>query len=320
MQDCFKRNIDYLRVSLTSNCNLRCQYCMPEQKIKQTEEMLSQKNLIHLVELISSTGIKKIRLTGGEPLLYPNIEDLIIRFKAIQGIEKIVLTTNGILLSNKVDVLKKAGISGINLSLDCIDKDLFREITRGGDIDKVILGIKLDKKENIPLKINSVIMQGINKKEIIPLIEFANDNKIDLRFIELMPMNVAKNFKAVKEDDLKAIISKKYGALKQIDVFEGPAHYYQVENLSIKIGFISALSHKFCANCNRLRLTSTGILKPCLHYNSGVNLNDLLKKNVTDEEILAIIKDTIYHKPKNHHLENEAFSQKEDKSMSLIGG
>ena len=169
MQDCFKRNIDYLRVSLTSNCNLRCQYCMPEQKIKQTEEMLSQKNLIHLVELISSTGIKKIRLTGGEPLLYPNIEDLIIRFKAIQGIEKIVLTTNGILLSNKVDVLKKAGISGINLSLDCIDKDLFREITRGGDIDKVILGIKLAQKENIPLKINSVIMQGINKKEIIHL-------------------------------------------------------------------------------------------------------------------------------------------------------
>lgn len=163
-------------------------------------------------------------------------------------------------------------------------------------------------------------MQGINEKEIIPLIEFANCNKIDLRFIELMPMNVAKNFKAVKEDDLKAIISKKYGALKQIDVFEGPAHYYQVENLSIKIGFISALSHKFCANCNRLRLASTGILKPCLHYNSGVNLNDLLKKNVTDEEILAIIKDTIYHKPKNHHLENEAFSQKEDKSMSLIGG
>lgn len=153
-------------------------------------------------------GYKKIRLTGGEPLLYPNIEDLIIRFKAIQGIEKIVLTTNGILLSNKVDVLKKAGISGINLSLDCIDKDLFREITRGGDIDKVLLGIKLAQKENIPLKINSVIMQGINEKEIIPLIEFANCNKIDLRFIELMPMNVAKNFKAVKEDDLKAIISK----------------------------------------------------------------------------------------------------------------
>ena len=141
MQDCFKRNIDYLRVSRTSNCNLRCRYCMPEQKIKQTEEMLSQKDLIHLVELISSTGIKKIRLTGGEPLLYPNIEDLIIRFKAIQGIEKIVLTTNGILLSNKVDVLTKAGISGINLSLDCIDIAFFREIIRVGDIDQVILGI-----------------------------------------------------------------------------------------------------------------------------------------------------------------------------------
>ena len=137
MQDCFKRNIDYLRVSLTSNCNLRCQYCMPEQKIKQTEEMLSQKNLIHLVELISSTGIKKIRLTGGEPLLYPNIEDLIIRFKAIQGIEKIVLTTNGILLSNKVDVLKKAGISGINLSLDCIDYPMMLGVSNWGDEDRI---------------------------------------------------------------------------------------------------------------------------------------------------------------------------------------
>ena len=132
-----------------------------------------------MVELISSTGIKKIRLTGGEPLLYPNIEDLIIRFKAIQGIEKIVLTTNGILLSNKVDVLKKAGISGINLSLDCIDKDLFREITRGGDIAKVLLGIKLSQKENIPLKINSVIMQGIFFFVFFFLIEFANDIKID---------------------------------------------------------------------------------------------------------------------------------------------
>lgn len=320
MQDCFKRDIDYLRVSLTSNCNLRCQYCMPEQGIKQNEKILSQKDLIHLVELISLTGIKKIRLTGGEPLLYPNIEVLIRRFKVIKGIEKIVLTTNGILLADKIKSLKEAGINGINLSLDCLDKNLFRKITRGGNIDKVLSGIKAAKEKDIPLKINSVIMQGVNTQEIIPLIEFANDNKIDLRFIELMPMNVAKNFKAVKEDDLKAIISKKYGALKPIDVFEGPAHYYQVENLVINIGFISALSHKFCANCNRLRLTSTGILKPCLHYNSGVNLKKLLNDNISDEEILTIIKDTIYHKPKNHHLEDKTFCQKEDKSMSLIGG
>lgn len=320
MQDCFKRDIDYLRVSLTSNCNLRCQYCMPAQGVQQTNPILTQEELIHLVELISSTGIKKIRFTGGEPLLYPNIENLIVKFKHLPGIEKVVLTTNGMLLSTKAKLLAQSGIDGINLSLDCLNPQLFKEITRGGDVKRVLWGLKEAIAQDIPLKINSVIMQGVNEQEIIPLIELANEYKIALRFIELMPMNVARRFKAVSEDVLKTIIMTHYGKMYEVGIFEGPAHYYEVDNLDINIGFISALSYKFCASCNRLRLTSTGILKPCLHYSKGENLASLLKNNVTDEQLLTIIKDVIYYKPQRHHLEDESFPQKEDKSMSLIGG
>lgn len=320
MQDCFKRDIDYLRVSLTSNCNLRCQYCMPEKGIKPQKHLLTQLELVHLVKLICVTGIKKIRLTGGEPLLYTGIEELITKFKNLPNIEKVVLTTNGILLAPQALKLAQSGLDGINLSLDCLDKNLFKQITRGGDIQKVILGIEEAISQKIPLKLNSVIMQGVNEQEVIPLIDFANKYGIDLRFIELMPMNVARQFTAISEEFLKQLIIKRYGKMQEVGVLKGPARYYTVNDLDIKIGFISAISHRFCANCNRLRLTSTGVLKPCLHYDSGVNLATLLKNNVTDEELLTIIKDIIYHKPQRHHLEDESFPQKENKSMSLIGG
>ena len=164
MQDCNQREIDYLRVSLTSNCNLRCQYCMPAEQIKNNEQTLSNEELIYLIRLICQTGIKKIRLTGGEPLLYPQLEYLLKICKEIKSVKKVVLTTNGILLSEQIEKLKKAGLDGINLSLDCIDKDLYKKITRGGDIEKVLLGIKKAKNLDIPLKINSVIMKDINEQ------------------------------------------------------------------------------------------------------------------------------------------------------------
>ncbi len=320
MQDCNQREIDYLRVSLTSNCNLRCQYCMPAEQIKNNEQTLSNEELIYLIRLICQTGIKKIRLTGGEPLLYPQLEYLLKICKEIKSVKKVVLTTNGILLSEQIEKLKKAGLDGINLSLDCIDKDLYKKITRGGDIEKVLLGIKKAKNLDIPLKINSVIMKDINEQEILPLVKFANYHKVDLRFIELMPINVAKTFEPVTEDEIKILIKKQYGKMETMDIHEGPAHYYKVEGLDINIGFISSLSHKFCGACNRIRLTSTGLLKPCLHYNSGVDLRNLLKNKTSKENILRIIQENIYYKPKNHHLEDKNFFQKEDKSMSLIGG
>ena len=320
MQDCHKRNIDYLRVSLTNRCNLRCQYCMPKEGIKELENLLSTKDLIHLVKLICSTGIRKVRLTGGEPLLYPEIDSLIESIQKIPSVEKIVMTTNGILLQEKAPLLAQYGLNGINLSLDCMNKALFSEITRGGDINRVFNGIRTALHYGIKIKLNSVIMKGINEQEVIPLIEFAKQYKIDLRFIELMPINVARNFKAVDEDLLKALIEENYGSLIPVDSNEGPAHYFKCDNLSIKIGFISALSHKFCSNCNRMRLTSTGLLKPCLHNKQGIDLQYFLKNNVTDEELLTIIKEGIYNKPQKHHLEDNSFAQREDKSMSMIGG
>lgn len=320
MQDCNQREIDYLRISLTSNCNLRCQYCMPAEGIINKEQELSSDELIYLIKLICQTRIKKIRLTGGEPLLYPKLDFLIKTSKKIKNIEKVVLTTNGILLAKQVESLKYSGLDGINLSLDCVDKDLYKKITRGGNIDKVLEGIEKAKNLAIPLKINSVIMKDINEQEILPLVKLANYYKVDLRFIELMPMNVARNFKAVTEIEIKNLLEKQYGKMSPLTINEGPAHYYSVKNLDINIGFISALSHKFCMNCNRIRLTATGILKPCLHYNSGVDLRNLLKNKTSKENILRIIQENIYYKPKNHHLEDKNFFQKEDNSMSLIGG
>lgn len=320
MQDCHKRNIDYLRVSLTNRCNLRCQYCMPKEGIKEAENILSTQDLIHLVKLICTTGIRKIRLTGGEPLLYSNIESLVKEFKQIPSVKKIAMTTNGIFLQEKAPLLAKHGLKAINLSLDCIDAELFKQITRGGDINRVFQGIKTALNHGIEIKLNSVIMKGINEQEIIPLIEFARAYKIDVRFIELMPINVARNFQAVEESYIKNEIIQVYGKIYPENSCDGPAHYIKVKELPMKIGFISALSHKFCASCNRMRLTSTGILKPCLHHKQGIDLQYLLKNNVTDEQLLTIIKEGIYHKPQKHHLEEQDFIELEDKSMSMIGG
>lgn len=320
MQDCFNRNIEYLRVSLTAKCNLRCVYCMPENGCIVTKETLTFDEFWRLIKLICKTGIKKIRLTGGEPLLYSNLLDLIRKIKNSTQIEEIALTTNGILLENKVEMLKKAGIDSINLSLDCLDKDLFFKITRDGDINSVLAGIDKACTSGIKLKINSVILKDINETEIIPLVNFAQKNNILLRFIELMPINAAQNYQGVDEVIILDKLTQFFGKAELILENNSPAHYYNFADLKVPVGFISAMSHKFCAKCNRIRLTSVGFLKPCLHDNRGLDLKSLLKKGTSDEELMQKIKKTIYTKPQCHHLNDVSFAQKETQSMSLIGG
>lgn len=320
MQDCFNRNIEYLRVSLTTNCNLRCIYCMPESGCVWKNKSLTQAEFWRLIELICATGIKKIRLTGGEPLLYPDLVVLINKIKTLLQIEEIALTTNGILLEDKVEQLKKAGLDSINVSLDCMDKKLFAKMTRGGDIDKVLNGIIKAKNIGIKLKINSVILQGINEQEIIPLVNFGQQNKILLRFIELMPINVAQKYLGISEAMILQKLTDIFGDKDLIMEKNSPAHYYKFTKLAMPIGFISALSHKFCQNCNRIRLTSAGLLKPCLYDSRGKDLKTLLDLGVSDEKIVQAIKETIYHKPQKHHFNDISFAQKEMQSMSLIGG
>lgn len=320
MQDCFNRNIEYLRVSLTAKCNLRCVYCMPENGCVVTKETLMFDEFWRLIKLICKTGIKKIRLTGGEPLLYPNLLELIRKIKTVKQIEEIALTTNGILLENKVEMLKKAGLDSINLSLDCLDKDLFFKITRGGNINSVLAGVDKVCASGIKLKINSVILKDINETEIISLVNFAQKNNILLRFIELMPINAAQNYQGVDEVIILDKLTQFFGKAELILENNSPAHYYNFVDLKVPVGFISAMSHKFCSKCNRIRLTSVGLLKPCLHDSRGLDLKSLLKRGASDEELIQKIKDTIYTKPQCHHLNDVSFAQKETQSMSLIGG
>ncbi len=322
MQDYYARDINYLRVSLTSCCNLRCLYCMPKQGCSMPKHSLNKNEFIRLISLIMETGIKKLRFTGGEPLIYPELGDLIAYFKRQKTIEKIALTTNGILLQQKLAELLASGLDEINLSLDTVDEALFKRLTRGGNIQDVFSGIKAANMKNLPLKLNSVILRGINDDEkfLFPLIEFAQQHEVVLRFIELMPINVASQYQGVKEDDIKAVIAKKYGLFSSIKGGDGPAHYYTVGDLPVKIGFISALSHEFCSQCNRMRLTSTGFLKPCLHQRCGVDLKKMIDAGADDDALQKAIVQCIYRKPSRHHLDDSSFAEKELMSMAKIGG
>lgn len=320
MQDCFNRNIEYLRVSLTPKCNLRCIYCIPENGCDFAQETLTRAEFWRLIKLICTAGIKKIRLTGGEPLLYPDLADLIAKIRSLAQIEEIALTTNGILLENKIEELQKAGLDSINISLDCLDENLFSQMTRGGSIHSVLAGIDKAQTAAVKLKINSVILQGFNEGQIIPLVDFAQKKEIALRFIELMPINAARRYKGLEEDAILQKMIKVFGRADLIAADNSPAHYYKFAGLDTPVGFISALSHKFCAKCNRIRLTSTGLLKPCLHDSRGTDLKALLDAGASDELIGQKIAETIYHKPYSHHLRDVSFVRKETRSMSLIGG
>lgn len=291
---------------------------MPKSGCTLPNDSLHYEEFSRLLNLLCTTGIKKIRFTGGEPLLYPKLSDLISQVKQFPSINKVELTTNGILLADKLEALQSAGLTGVNISLDCIEANLFAKITRGGDINRVFSAIDEAKKLHLPLKLNSVILKNINEDEIIPLALFAQKHKIPLRFIELMPLGEARLYAGIGEAKIKQQLERFFGKIVPLAENNSPAHYYRVADCTI--GFISALSHKFCASCNRLRLTSSGLLKPCLFSKAGVDLKALLRADKSDEEILQAIKGAIYHKPKQHHFEDINSADREDKFMSLIGG
>ena len=234
--------------------------------------------------------------------------------------DEIALTTNGILLEQKAEQLKKAGLDSINVSLDCLDEALFARITRGGDVGRVLSGMDKARKAGMKLKINSVILRGINEQEIVPLADFAQRAGVLLRFIELMPINVAQKYQGLEEAAVLQRLTAVFGEKSLMAENSSPAHYYKFAAAQMPIGFISALSHKFCARCNRIRLTAAGFLKPCLHDRGGRDLKILLSEGASDEQIVQAIRETVYQKPCSHHLTEASFAQRETQSMSLIGG
>ncbi|MGB9857531.1 MAG: GTP 3',8-cyclase MoaA [Dictyoglomaceae bacterium] len=318
MKDRFGREINYLRISLTDRCNFNCVYC----KVKDTplipkENILSFEEIEEIIKVMAELGIKYIRLTGGEPLLRREIESLIYRIKNIPGIETVGITTNGYLLEEKAKDIFEAGLDYLNVSLDSLNKEVFSKITQGGDLAKVIKGIKTAKKyAKNSIKINIVITKYL-PFELKKFTEFAKENNLILRFIELMPV------KDINYNDLyipASIIEKKLREISPLELLNesfghGPSKYYFLRNLGIKIGFIFALSYPFCNKCNRLRLTSEGILLPCLNSNFGINLKDILRRNGKEGVLIAVQK-IILNKPFGHRFHEEKIAFK----MNRLGG
>lgn len=319
MKDAFGREIDYLRVSLTDRCNLRCVYCMPEKGIANKlphEEMLTLEEMYEIIKVFVNTGVKKIRFTGGEPLVRLGAINLIERVSKLKGVKEITMTTNGILLEDYIEPLKKAGLNRVNISLDSLDAEKYKEITRGGDIQRVKRAIKKAIEYDLnPVKINTVLIGGFNDDEIEDFVNLTINHPIDVRFIELMPMGEAKNFAKAKFIPNSTVLSR-VSALEKIenDDIHSPAQYYKLPNAIGKVGLINPISCKFCKDCNRVRLTSTGKLKLCLHSNREIDLKKYLYEG---EKLEEVIREAILSKEKEHELEKDITI---NRNMNEIGG
>lgn len=322
--DRYGRVIDYLRVSVTDRCNLRCVYCIPEDGVELTthEELLSFDEIYRVCSVMAAMGLHKIKLTGGEPLIRRDLDKLVKKLKETPGIEQVTLTTNGVLLEEKVDDLVKAGIDAITVSIDSLNPQLFSQITRRNELDKVLKGLeKAYQYSNISVKINCVPM-GIEGQDLIGLASIAKDKNIHVRFIEMMPIGLGKRFNRCTEDEVLAQLEAVYGkaGLYRGRLGNGPCHYYTFDGFKGKIGFISAVSHKFCSQCNRVRLTSQGFLKTCLQYETGVMLKDALRENCSDEKLKELVSLAIAKKPDGHKFLEENILSENQLGMSQIGG
>lgn len=312
------RNINYLRVSLTDRCNLRCIYCMPEEGISKIhhDDVLRFEEVIKIVKASSSIGVNKIRYTGGEPLIIKGIDKLIYETSMIEGIKDISMTTNGILLYDAAEELKKSGLNRVNISLDTLKEDRFYNITRGGNLNKVIGAIeKCLSLGYSKVKLNVVLMKGINDDEIGNFINLTKELPIHVRFIELMPMGEAVSLYekgSMKCDD----VIKNYDNLIPINNEKGStSELYKLPDAKGKVGFIRPISCKFCESCNRIRLTSTGTIKPCLHSEKEYSI----KEYVQNEKVLVSnLRSIILSKPLQHHLKEEGSLS--GKMMYEIGG
>ncbi|MCR5147678.1 MAG: GTP 3',8-cyclase MoaA [Eubacterium sp.] len=333
MKDGYNREIDYVRVSVTDKCNLRCRYCMP-QDIEHVpmSEILTFEEICFVIKCMAALGIKKVKITGGEPLVRRDVSILIKNIKNINGIEKVTLTTNGILLADKLEELKEAGIDGINISLDTLDSKRYAEITGYSMLDKVLEGIDCALASGITCRLNTVSIDSsfYDKsvdmlKDTFLLMDYIKDKKIDLRFIELMPIGFARGFPAVSHETLLSAFKEKYPEMIRTPEYSGngPAVYYKIPGFMGNIGFISAMHGKFCDSCNRIRLTTKGFLKSCLCYDTGEDIRSIIREDISMSEkeanVTKIIAKAIYNKPENHcFTEEENITEKH--TMASIGG
>ncbi|SHK19117.1 GTP 3',8-cyclase MoaA [Tepidibacter formicigenes] len=318
MIDSYKRKINYLRISITDLCNLRCKYCMPKNGISKIDhnEVLRLEEIEKITKVFVDLGINKIRITGGEPLVRRGVLNLIEKIGKIDKVKDFALTTNGLLLKKYAKDLKNAGLNRVNISLDTLNEEKYREITRGGNLKDLIKGIKEAKKVGLtPIKLNTVLIGGFNENEIYDFVNLTKNEEIDVRFIELMPIGEAKGWSLDKFIPNSRVLEciKDLKEIKRDDI-SSPANYYKLSNGKGKVGFINPISCKFCDNCNRVRLTCDGKLKLCLHSNEEIDLKTPLRNG---EDLKEIIINSINKKPKSHHLEDGEYIKR---NMVAIGG
>ena len=326
MLDSYDRKIEYLRVSVTDRCNLRCRYCMPEEGIADEghENMLTLEQIARLIKISARLGIRKVRFTGGEPLVRKDITKLIAQVAAIPQIEDIAITTNGMLFEAMAEDLKAAGLKRVNFSLDTFKADKFRYITRRGNLDDVIRAVEKALKIGIaPVKINTVIMKGFNDNEILDFVKLAYETPLNVRFIEFMPIGdlpFYKKERLVSMDEIKQTIETRYELLKSSMMRgNGPAKSYQIKGGMGSIGFISAMSNHFCSECNRIRMTADGKLRGCLFDKGEINLKLALENHATDDELARLFSEAIRKKPERHHMD-EGWGAGNERKMYQIGG
>ncbi len=316
MVDEYGRTINYIRISITDRCNLRCRYCMPKDgvQLKNHSDIMTYEEILFFISRLGPNGIDKVRITGGEPLLRRGVTEFVKNCVATKGIREVNLTTNGILLPKYAKQLSDAGLHSINLSLDTLDRERYAQITRGGDVQQALDGLHAALLANIPVvKINCVATKSV-LSELDAFMALIKDKQIYLRFIELMPLGEGKNFTGAYVSTCD-IINHIDGLHEAEDVFAGPAKYYAKEGYAGKIGFISAMSHSFCARCNRIRLTSTGQLIPCLNSSDTVDIRQYTKlkdaKGI-DESLQLVLR----KKPASHNFETNALLR----NMNEVGG
>ena len=325
MEDGFGRTIDYLRISVTDRCNLRCRYCMPPEGVERIphEELLTLEEIYRVVRVLSEAGIAKVRLTGGEPLVRKNLIRLISELHELTGIKEIGMTTNGVLFGEQAAGLATAGLTGVNISLDTLSPHTFLKIT-GYDLqEKVLQAVDAALNQGLRVKINCVPCKEFNEEDLPALALLAREKDIDVRFIELMPVGCGQQYHGIPSDQALIRLEGQYGKATPCPEHRGngPARYYSFEGFRGKIGFISPMSHKFCSECNRIRLTAEGRLKLCLNYHYGLELKPLLRKGASDGEILGAVEDALLHKPREHDFQHMAEAQDcEQRKMVQIGG
>lgn len=324
--DAYDRPIQYLRVSVTDRCNLRCVYCMPEEGVAKFshQDVLRNEEIVRIVRIAVETGFVHIRLTGGEPLVRKGIVELVEELARIPGLDDLSMTTNGILLRQYAEPLARAGLRRINLSLDTLRPERFRQITRWGDLEDVLAGREAALAAGLrPVKVNMVVVRGMNDDEVVDMARMTLQPDWHVRFIEVMPLGAGVHWwgdGVISSAEIRARIEEALGPLTPVpgEVGIGPARYYQLPGAAGTVGFISAITEHFCRFCNRLRLTSDGRLLPCLLSSATIDLRTPLRNGATDEELRALFLQAVIAKPRGHALAEGVLPP--SLPMSHIGG